>query len=125
MTTPYNEQFPANPQAFSRTDTVVIVLTTVAADAPADAIAQRLVEARLAACVAIGGPMTSVYRWRGTIEHAAERQLVIKTTPDRLAALEQRLQELHPYEVPEFIVLSAAASAAYQQWLTAETRTVP
>ena len=66
--------------------------------------ATTLVDERLAACVNVHGPMTSIYRWKGAVEHEAERQLVIKTTRARLPALEARLRELHPYELPEFVV---------------------
>jgi periplasmic divalent cation tolerance protein len=97
---------------------VVLVLTTVAADTDATAIARTLVEEGLAACVNIGAPMTSVYRWKGSIEQDREQQLVIKTTGDRLAALETRLRALHPYELPEFLVLSASGgSTAYLNWI--------
>ena len=56
-------------------------------------------------------------RDRGAIEEDREQQLVIKTTQDRVAAIEARFQELHPYELPEFVVLSAEASTAYLGWL--------
>jgi len=102
---------------------VVLVLTTIGADADAAVLARTLVEERLAACVNIGAPMTSVYRWKGAIEEDREQQLVIKTTGDRLVALESRLRALHPYELPEFVVVAAAgASAAYAGWVDAETR---
>ena len=76
-----------------------------------------LVSDRLAACVNVLPPMTSLYRWKGAIEEDREQQLVIKTTRDRVAALEAKFHELHPYEVAEFLVLSAAASASYFEWL--------
>jgi periplasmic divalent cation tolerance protein len=99
------------------TPDIVIVLTTLDAGADAQAFARTLVEERLAACVSILPEMTSVYRWRGDIAHGAERQLLIKTSPDRLPALQSRLQALHPYELPELIGLSAEASPAYLAWV--------
>ena len=96
----------------------MLVLTTIGADADAAALARTLVDERLAACVNIGAPMTSVYRWKGTIEQDREQPLVIKTTGDRLVALETRLRALHPYELPEFLVLSASGgSTAYLAWV--------
>ncbi len=96
----------------------VIVLTTLAADADAAALARTLVEEGLAACVNVLPPMTSVYRWEGRIQEEREQQLVIKTVAGRLPALEARLHELHPYEVPEFLVLTAAGgSEAYLRWV--------
>lgn len=100
---------------------VVIVLTTIGADADAPALARTLVEERLAACVNVLPAMTSLYRWQGQIEQDREQQLVIKTTAGCLPALETRLRALHPYEVPEFVVLHAAASAAYGAWLREST----
>ena len=79
---------------------IAIVLTTIGADADAAALARTLVEERLAACVNVLPPMTSFYRWKGAIEEDREQQLVIKTTPTRTVALEARLRELHPYELP-------------------------
>ncbi len=102
---------------------LVLVLTTVP-DRPADGdaahemLARVLVEERLAACVNVLPPMQSVYRWKGAVERETERQLVIKTTADRVPALQARLAQLHPYELPEFLVVSiAGGSEAYLDWL--------
>jgi periplasmic divalent cation tolerance protein len=102
---------------------VILVFTTMPDDDRADALARTLVEERLAACVSVHGPMISVYRWNGQVERDPERQLVIKTTRDRLAALDARLRALHPYELPEFIVVPVdEGSAAYLQWVADETQ---
>lgn len=99
-------------------NSVVMVLTTLPADADAEELAANLVTDRLAACVNILGPMRSVYRWRHEVERADERQLVIKTTAACVTALEARVKELHPYEVPEFLVLPVeGGSATYLAWL--------
>ena len=102
----------------SSSSEVVLVLTTLGAGADAAALARTLVEERLAACVNIGAPMTSVFRWQGAIEEDREQALVIKTTGDRLVELETRLRALHPYDLPEFLVLSASGgSSAYLDWV--------
>jgi periplasmic divalent cation tolerance protein len=101
---------------------LVLVLTTMPDDDRAAELARKLVDERLAACVNVHAPMTSTYRWRGTTEREAERQIVIKTTIDRLPSLEGRLRELHPYELPELVILTGEASDAYATWVEAETR---
>ena len=95
----------------------VIILTTIGESADGVAFARALVDERLAACVNVLPPMVSVYRWKGTIEEEREQQLVIKTTSDRVPGIERLFRERHPYELPEFIVLDASASAPYVQWL--------
>ena len=101
---------------------VVVVLTTVPNREAGEAIARVLVDERLAACVNLLAPMTSIYRWQGAIERETERQLLIKTTRGRVPALQARLTALHPYEVPEFLVLSVAdSSSAYFEWVVNET----
>ena len=89
----------------------------------AAAIAQALVQRRLAACVNILPAVQSVYQWQGAIEQATEISLLIKTTPARYPELEAALVELHPYDVPEIIALPIAAGLpAYLHWIAAETR---
>ncbi len=96
----------------------VIVLTTLGADADASALARTLVEERLAACVNVLAPMSSTYRWKGSVDREREQQLVIKTSAARVAALEARLRALHPYEVPEFLVIPVeGGSDAYLGWI--------
>ena len=96
---------------------LVLILTTMPDDDRAERLARTLVEERLAACVNVQAPMISVYRWQDRLEVEPERQLVIKTTRARLAALETRLRALHPYELPEFVVIDGAASDAYGAWV--------
>ena len=97
---------------------VSIVLTTLGADVDAPSLARTLVEERLAACVSILPGLVSVYRWQGGVEQDREQQLLIKTTPDRLAALEARLRQLHPYDVPELLVLDVERGGAdYLAWV--------
>ena len=76
-----------------------------------------LVEERLAACAPLA-PMESVYRWEGRVDRDSERQVVIKTSRLRLDALWERVRALHPYEVPEFIVLPIVdGNDAYLRWI--------
>jgi periplasmic divalent cation tolerance protein len=104
------------------TKQVVIVLTTLPADTDAEMIAARLVDERLAACVNVLPPMRSIYRWQGKVETSDERQLVIKTSPGKLRALEKRVKELHPYEVPEFLALMVDKTAKhYLSWVAEST----
>ncbi|MDH4066477.1 MAG: divalent-cation tolerance protein CutA [Acidobacteriota bacterium] len=99
-----------------------VVLTTVPVDLDAEALARTLVEERLAACVNVLPRMRSIYRWNGDVESASERQLVIKTSAARVGGLRERLHTLHPYDVPEFLVLDVAdGSDAYLRWLREQT----
>jgi periplasmic divalent cation tolerance protein len=96
----------------------VIALTTLPADFDAAEFGRHLVDERLAACVNVLPVMESVYRWEGKIEFEAERQVVIKTSRDRVADLWDRVRELHPYEVPEFVViLIVDGNEAYLRWI--------
>ena len=100
----------------------VIVLTTLPADGDAEQFASRLVEEKLAACVNVLPPMRSVYRWQGVVERADERQCVIKTTAPCITPLEALIRSLHPYDVPEFLVIEITqGSAAYLSWLAEST----
>jgi periplasmic divalent cation tolerance protein len=96
-----------------------IVLTTVSSLEEAERIADSLVEQRLAACVNLLPGIKSVYRWQNAIEKAAEILLVIKTSTEKLPALETAVHELHPYDVPEFVIIDIeSGSASYLRWLS-------
>lgn len=105
---------------------VVLILTTVPEGDLGDTIARRLVEQRVAACVNVCAPMSSLYRWRGVVEREAERQLVIKTTREHVPAVQACIAELHSYELPEFMVLAVAdGSPVYLDWVEGEVTGTP
>jgi periplasmic divalent cation tolerance protein len=96
---------------------LILILTTMPDDQRAEELALALVTEGLAACVNVHAPMASTYRWKGAVERDTERQIVIKTTRARLSAIEARLRVLHPYELPEFVVIAAESSEAYGGWV--------
>ena len=104
----------------------LLVLTTLPDTASAGRIAEMLVGERLAACVNILPPARSVYRWLGVVEQAEETPLLIKTTAARYPALESRLRQEHPYELPEILAVPIAHGLpAYLGWVDAETLVMP
>jgi periplasmic divalent cation tolerance protein len=97
---------------------IVIVLSTVPDDEWAEQLARTLVDEKLAACANLHAPMVSIYRWKGQVERADERQLVIKTTRSLVPALDARLKQLHSYELPEFLVVPVErGSDEYLSWV--------
>jgi periplasmic divalent cation tolerance protein len=89
----------------------------------ASLMARALVEERLAACVNIVDGVHSVFHWEGKLHEDEEVLCLIKTRPDLLATLIERVQALHPHEVPEILAFEVAdGSAAYLEWLRASTR---
>ncbi len=98
------------------------VLTTTGSLETAQALASGAVEARLAACAQITGPVTSVYRWKGKVETASEWQVLFKTAAARYDALEACLRAAHDYETPEIIATPLVrGDAAYLRWIEEET----
>ena len=102
----------------------IVVLVTCGSKKEARKIAQALVERRLAACVQeIGGPVRSMYRWKGRVESANEVLLLIKTSRKRFSAVSTLVKKLHSYEVPEIIALNIAdGSREYLDWITSNVR---
>ena len=99
----------------------ILVLSTASSEKEAITIAQALVEQELAACVNVVPGMRSFYRWKGSIEDAAEWLLVIKSSRERFDALRTALEKLHSYEVPEVIALSVIdGSQNYLNWMDGE-----
>lgn len=99
---------------------VVEVAVTAPDQALAERLAETLVTERLAACVQVGGPVTSVYRWHGKVEHAEEWVCRAKTTRAALPALERRVRAVHPYELPEILATPVTGDAGYLAWVRAE-----
>ena len=101
---------------------VCVALTTCPDEGTARRIASALVDERLAACVNILPDMTSIYRWQGVVETTPECLLLVKTRRECLEALRRRLEELHPYDVPELVALPVeGGSSAYLKWVVEET----
>jgi periplasmic divalent cation tolerance protein len=99
-------------------DAPVVVLVTWPADRDAEPFVRTLVEERLVACANVLPAVRSIYLWKSVVQDDAEQQVVLKTTAGRVGALHARVLALHPYDVPEFIVLPVvAASEAYGHWL--------
>ena len=99
----------------------IVVLSACGTAEEAEAIARKLVETRLAACVNIVPGMRSIYRWKEAIEDAPEWLLVIKSRRDLLGRLRAELQKAHSYEVPEVVALAVVdGSPAYLSWLDKE-----
>ncbi|HEX5234452.1 MAG TPA: divalent-cation tolerance protein CutA [Silvibacterium sp.] len=97
---------------------VRIALTTIGSLEEGQTLARLLVERRLAACVNLVPSLQSIYCWKGAIEEASEVLLFIKTSAEFLPALETAMRELHPYDLPEFLVLDiASGSQPYIDWL--------
>ena len=95
-----------------------LVLTTCPDTGAAERIANALVTERLAACVNILPIAKSVYLWKGRLESAAEQLLVIKSMTRGFRAIQKRILELHPYELPEVIAVPIANGYAdYLAWL--------
>ena len=109
----------------SSAETSVRAVLTTAPDAEVAAtLARALVEERLAACVNVVPGARSYYRWEGAIQEDAELLLIIKTGVARVEALAARIKDLHPYELPEVLVLPAVGgSVAFLEWVETETTT--
>jgi len=104
----------------------IFVLTNLPDSEAAFNLARELVHLRLAACVNVLSPATSVYRWEGAIERATEHPILIKSTADRYPALEAAIRERHPYTLPEIVAWPVERGLpAYLRWIEDETRAAP
>lgn len=101
---------------------VVVILVTAPPNEPAERIARDLVESGLAACVNRVPGIRSVYRWEGRIHDDGEDLLIIKGRRERAEAVIARVREIHPYEVPEILVMPVTAgSPPYLAWVLEQT----
>jgi periplasmic divalent cation tolerance protein len=100
----------------------LLVFTNLPDRAAAERLADSLVEKNLAACVNILAPCRSVYRWQNDLQHDEEHPMLIKTTAERYAALEETIRAVHPYELPEIVAVPVERGLpAYLDWVAAET----
>jgi periplasmic divalent cation tolerance protein len=100
----------------------LLVITNLPDREAAESLAERLVAQRVAACVNILAPCRSVYRWQGALQRDEEHPMLIKTTGERYAALEQAIRDAHPYELPEIVAVPIERGLpAYLSWVAEET----
>ena len=96
-----------------------VVLVTAPDTATAEALARDLVKERLAACGNVVPGLTSIFEWDGAVQVEEEALLMLKSTREQAEALTGRIVELHPYEVPEVLVVPVeSGNAAYLEWVT-------
>jgi periplasmic divalent cation tolerance protein len=99
-------------------DQILLAISTFPDAETANRIAKTLVEEKFAACANVIPAVQSIYRWKGKVETAGEVMVFFKTTQDRVAAFEERLRSLHPYEVPELICFNVdGGSPDYLRWV--------
>ncbi len=93
-------------------------MTTTSSWEEAQQLARTVVDERLAACATCLPGALSIYRWHGEVESAQETLILIKTLAELLPNLESRIQSLHGYQTPEFLVLQIeAGSTGYLEWM--------
>ena len=101
----------------------ILIITNFPDKKSALALAEKLVEMHLAACVNVLGECSSVYRWEGKTETATEIPLLIKTQQQHYDQVEQMIKTMHPYELPEVIIVPVSGGLpAYLQWIADATR---
>jgi periplasmic divalent cation tolerance protein len=106
--------------------TYLQVLTTIDSRDAAERMSRVVVEARVAACAQVLGPVHSTYWWEGKVETAEEWQVLMKTTGERYTELERVVRQAHSYDVPEIIALPVTGGGAdYLSWVQTETRVPP
>lgn len=99
----------------------VQITTTTGTRQAAEEIAAELVSKRLAGCVQISGPIVSTFRWQGNVETQEEWLCTIKTLAEHLAEVQESIERIHPYEVPEIIATPiVGGSDKYLAWLRGE-----
>ncbi len=100
----------------------VLVIASFPDKKGAMVLAEALIDQHLAACVNVLSPCTSVYRWQGNIESAEEIPVLIKTHRQHYERVEQLIKIMHPYELPEVIMVPIMGGLpAYLQWIANET----
>ncbi len=103
----------------------VLIVTNYPDPTSATALAEELIKQHLAACVNVSSAGRSIYRWQGKIESAEEFQVWIKTRKQHYDRVEQLIKMMHPYELPEIIMVPIIGGlTAYLQWINDETNTI-
>ena len=99
---------------------IILIYTLCGSVAEAEIITNALLDEKLIACANVGSPVTSHYEWKGQRERSNEIPVFFKTTADSYAAVEARIKDLHSYDVPCVLSISATNVVGnYAAWLRA------
>ncbi len=100
-----------------KSDNLFLCYTTVSQMTEAESLAEDIIKSRLAACVQIDSPVTSVYRWQGKVEKEQEIRIAIYALEGSLSKLERFIEDRHPYDTPKWVCLQAEkVSEKYLKW---------
>lgn len=94
-----------------------VAVTTCSSKETASRIVNNLLKANLIACGQIEGPIESIYPWEGKLETESEWKISLKFDLDKQVELQQAVEKMHPYDVPQWIVWEAGTSEGYYDWL--------
>lgn len=94
-----------------------VILTTVPSESVGNIIAKALVNAGLVACAQLSQPIRSYYKWEGEVHEATEWTLILKTSTILVDKAEALYRDLHPYDVPQWVVLGATGADRYAEWV--------
>jgi len=100
---------------------IALLFSTFPSKVEAERVAEAVLAERLAACVNILAPCSSIYRWQGAIERGDEVPALFKTTPQLVDQLRSRIEALHPYDLPTVEAWPVGAAAVVSDWVAAET----
>ena len=97
-----------------------IILSTFPTLEDAESLAKVLLDKKIVACVQIQGPIKSMYNWKNELICDQEWKISIKTKDENIGVTSRILHEMHPYEIPQWIVISGTCSLKYEEWVAEE-----
>lgn len=119
----YDDPNDDPPLSRGADNNTIVVLSNLPDKATALKMANELLDQKLIACANVMAPCTSVYQWQGKVQQEDEVPVLMKTTRRQWPALMQAIERLHPYDVPEIVMLSPGdVLPAYAQWVANSTR---
>ena len=101
----------------NQTDEILIGLTTVSKKDEATSLVEKLLELNLIACGQIEGPILSAYQWNNKTEREKEWRISLKFPVNKKESLTRKIKEIHPYQIPQWIILSGQSTREYCDWV--------
>ena len=95
-----------------------IILSTFPTLEGAESLAKVLLEKKIVACVQIQGPVKSMYNWKNELMCEQEWKVSLKTKDENTGEISRVLHQMHPYDIPQWIVINGTGSLKYEEWVT-------